>query len=884
MSWRRFFRRRKWDEERGRELASYLEMETEENVARGMTRDEARRAAHIKMGNASRIREEIYEMNSIRFLEALWHDLRFAIRSLNKDRRFSLLAILALALGIGSATVIFSAIYGVIINTFGYEHPDQIVSFAIHPASQSGVEGREGMSLPEFLDYREQNHVLQDMTGGFGGFGGAPVLYNTGNGTTEFSAWYTTANLFEFMGTPPLIGRWATPEDTKTGATPVFMMTYKLWHTQFNSDPSIVGKSFVLNGVPTTLVGVMPPRFRWGWPDIWMPFSMDRSQIASDPNLANAGVWPVGRLKPGISLGQAAADLDLVAHRLAKIHPQEYPKQFRVTVRTLADRVLTPFKTLIYPLAYAVLLLLLIACSNVANLLLARATVRDREIAVRASLGATRRRLVQQLLVESSVLAAAGCVAGCVLAWVGIKEMLPLVPYNAFPQEAVIELNGKILLFAVGVAIVTTVLCGLAPAFHAMRGELQPRLTGTGKSMGGGFRHGKLRAALVIAEVALSIVLLIGAGLMMRTFFALDHIDLGFNPKSLLVTELNLPKGVYDTAQEKNVLFQQIFGRFASVPGIAAASVTVSPPPNGGFDTTLTVPGKTHQEQWKSLLDLCSEGYFQTLQLQLLRGRLFSESDIASARQVTVINRTFAQKYFSNGDPIGQKVRFDVLEQIPGGLKQPYFEIIGVVPDVKNGGLQDPPMPEAYIPHTITGFGPRAILVRTAINADSLLPTIRQQIWAVNSNIALNNAVSIENSLRKNDFAGPEFAFMLLSTFATIGLLLVVIGVFSVMAYSVSLLTHEIGIRMALGAQRNDILMMVLRKGLALIIAGIIIGVLVSLGLTRVIANQLWGVKPTDPLTFSAVALAVIVVGLLACLGQARRATRVDPLVALRHE
>lgn len=818
-------------------------------------------------------------------MDSLFRDFQFALRSLNKDRRFALLAILALALGIGSATVIFSAVYGVILNTFAYQDAGKITSFAIHDVTQSGANGRESLSLPEFLDYREQNHVFEDLTGGFGGFGSTPVLYSAGDSTTEFSAWYTTSNLFQFMGEPPLAGRWATPEDTNPGATPVFMMTSKLWHDQFNNDPAIIGKSFTLNGISRTLVGVMPPRFRWGWPDIWIPFPMDLAQNAGDPSIAHAYLWPVGRLKPGVSLQTAIADLDVVAHQLAKKYPNAYPKGFKITARSLADRVLDPFKILIYPLVGAVLLLLLISSSNVANLLLARATTRDREIAVRASLGASRGRLIRQLLVESFVLAIAGCLAGCLFAWVGIKEIVPLVPYNTFPQEAVIELNAPVLLFALGVTFLTTVICGLAPAFHAMRGELQSRLTGAGMGSSGGLRHGKIRGALVIAEVALSIVLLIGAGLMMRAFYALSHAGLGFEPKHLLVTELNLPKGVYDTAPEKNLLFQQIFGRLQGMPGIVAATVTVSPPPGGGFGSDVDVFGKVHSERWTSMLDLCSEGYFKTLGLPLLRGRFFTETDIASARQVVVINQAFVANYMGNDDPIGQKIKFNILDQLPGGgLKNAYFEVIGVVPNVMNQGLKKPPAPQAYVPHTITGFGNRAILVRTATDPDAMVPSIREQIWAVNRNIALENTGSVQDNMRKYDYAEPEFGFVLLGAFAAIGLLLVVIGIFSVMAYTVSLQTHEIGIRMALGAEPGDVLAMVLRKGLTLIVAGIIIGVLASLALTRLIASQLWGVKPMDPLTFGAVAVLVIAVGLLACLLPARRAARVDPLVALRYE
>ena len=368
-------------------------------------------------------------------MTGLLQDFRFAIRSLTKDRRFALLAILALAMGIGSATVIFSAVYGVILNTFPFRDADQVTSFGIQDLSNPGNGRRESLSLPEFLDYREQSHAFADISGEYGGFGSTPLLYTVGDSSFEFSADFLSANSFAFFGVKPVVGRLATPEDTKPGAAPVFMMSYKVWRQQFNGDSKIVGTNFTLNGVSRTLVGIMPPRFRWGWADLWVPFPIDRGQIMSDPDLSKGSVWCVGRLNPGVSLKIAEADLNVVAHQLANIYPKDYPKQFTVTATRLTDRVVGPFKNLIYPLLGAVLMLLLIACSNVANLLLARATVREKEIAIRASIGASRARLVRQFLVESSVLAAAGCLFGCLLAYVGIRVVVPLIPYNVFPQE-----------------------------------------------------------------------------------------------------------------------------------------------------------------------------------------------------------------------------------------------------------------------------------------------------------------------------------------------------------------------------------------------------------------------------------------------------------------
>lgn len=606
-----------------------------------------------------------------------------------------MLAVLALALGIGSATIIFSAIYGVLINSFPYQDAHHLVNFEIHSPADAGRVGRNAYTIAEFLDFREQNHVFTDVNAGFGGFGSSKILYATGNGTVEFNGGYLSANTFEFFGVSPLLGRLPTPEDTKAGATPVFTMSERLWREQFNRDPGILGKSFTLNGVPRTLVAIMPPRFRPGWNEILIPFPLDKGQIANDPTFAKEYVWPLGHLKPGISMKAAAADLDVVAHNLAKIDPDQYPNEFSVMTWTLADAALGPFREMLYPLIAAVVLLLLIACSNVANLLLSRATARDKETAIRASIGASRSRLIRQFLVESSVLAGAGCAAGCLLAYVGIQWMVPFIPYYFFPQEAVIELNPIVLLFSLAVTMVTTVLCGVAPAIHAFRGELQARLMGASKGSGGGFRHGKLRAVLVVSEVTLSIVLLVAAGLMVRTFFKWTHVDLGFNPQRLFVAQVTLPKGRYDKPAQRKPFYQQFLQRVSTVPGVVAVAESISRPPYGGAPSELNILGKTHSESWTTLLDACSEGLSEVLGLQVLRGRFLSDADIVSAGHVAAINRAFAHKYFGNEDPVRQQLKFGILDQLPDAPHNASFEVVGVVSDVSNDSLQRPPMPQA---------------------------------------------------------------------------------------------------------------------------------------------------------------------------------------------
>lgn len=809
-------------------------------------------------------------------------DFRFAFRNLRKDRRFSILAILALALGIGSATVIFSAVYGVILNTFPFRDADQVTSFGIQDLDNPKEGRREFLSVPEFLDYREQTHAFSDISGEYGGFGSTPVVYTAGDSTHQFSADFMSVNSFAFFGVNPALGRMATPEDTKPGAPPVFMMGYKLWAQQFDADPKIVGTNFTLNGVSRTLVGIMPPRFRWGWAEVWIPFSVEHGQIAADPDLARQYLWCVGRLKPGVTVRAAEADLDVVAHQLAKVYPKAYPKRFTVTATRLTDRVVGPFKSMIYPLMGAVLLLLLIACANVANLLLARATVREKEIAVRASVGASRARLVRQFLIESFVLAASGCVAGCLLAYLGIKAIVPLVPYNVFPQEAVIELNAKVLLFSLGIAVLTTILCGLAPAYHSIRGELHSRLMGSGKGVSADFRHGKGRAALVVAEVALSTVLLIGAGLMIRTFFAFTHIALGFAPERMLAAQVPLPK-TYKTGEQRRRFRQQLLQRVSALPGVLAASEAIASPPYSE-QSEVTVPGKTHSEKWQASFDLVTDGYFRTLGLRLLRGRLLTADDLEAGRAVVVVNQALAKKFFANEDPVGRQIKFNVLDDVPDVPHDTYLEIVGIVSDVRNRGLENEPAPEGYIPSTISGEGDRSLLVRTTMNPESLLPAIRREVWQLDSSVALTDVGSLQSFLQRDAYAVPQFELVTLGSFAGIGLLLVTIGVFSVMAYTVSLQTHEIGVRMALGAERSRIVSMMLRKGMVLIAGGISLGLLASFVLLRYLTHVFWGVSKGDPWTLTAVVACVIFVGLIACLLPARRAAGVDPMIALRYE
>jgi putative ABC transport system permease protein len=545
----------------------------------------------------------------------------------------------------------------------------------------------------------------------------------------------------------------------------------------------------------------------------------------------------------------------------------------------------------------AVFLLLLIACSNVANLLLARATAREREIAMRFALGATRARLLRQLLVESFVLAAAASAVGCVLAYFGLSAVITLIPAGTLPEETVIRINAPVLFLTLGVTFLTTILCGLAPALHVVRGDVQPHLTGSGKVPGAGFLEGKLRAVLVVAEVALSILLLIGAGLLMRSFLILTRVDLGFNPKNVLYFELvwrdsynfnwSDPASIVKVRTRKNSVTRQLLDRMKTVPGVLSAAECDEEPPLKFDSTDVIIPGRPHAERWEARQESISENYFQTLGVPLLRGRVFSEEDVTAARHVMVINQAFSRQYFPNEDPLGRKVKLAALDQpYRDAPRDAYFEIVGVVANYKSRDYENPSwqeFPEAFIPYSVEMFSWRTIMARTSLDASAVLGSMAKEVQSIDPGVAIGTSGTLEASLREF-YRGPQFELVTLAAFSVIGLILVVIGVFSVIDYTVELQTREIGIRMALGAQQRNILQLVLLSGLRLVVAGIFAGLLASCALTRFLARQISGVSATDPITFAAVVAIVVSAGLTACLLPALRASQSDPLVSLRYE
>ena len=894
------------DDELDEEMRLHIQNHADDLERSGLSRAEAERRARIEFGGVERFKEEVRETAWVTHLESLFRDFQYAIRSLCKDRRFVGTAVFALALGIGAATVAFSAFYNLLFNAFAARDAGRLVILAVQNSESLGLPELNlqplGGSLSDLEAIRNQNHVFEEVIG----YWRSISLLSDARDNHQLYMARVTGNAFDFYGVAPLLGRGILAEDTKPAAPPIFVMSYRTWRGEFRGDPSILGKGYLIDGKPRTLVGIMPPRFQafGALQQGWVPITDTRE-------VAGSGVEPsvdtiMARLRPGVSVAEASAEADIIIKRLAKEHPKDFPKRFTGRVQSATDFLMGVFgigsaggpetehfdiKHMLYNLLAGVMMLLLIACSGVANLLLARAAAREREIAVRSALGATRWRLVRQLLVESSALAFAACALGCLFAYFGVRGVAAVVPNKgaSIGGEAVIGLDFTVLFFTLGVTAVTTLLCGLAPALHAVGRDLQPQLTGSGKGTGGSLRHGRFRAGLVIVEVALSIVLLTGAGLMIRSFYELTHINLGFNAKNLLFVATWSPRRSDDKPEQQAIDFKKIVERLKVLPGVTELAINNSLPgynPSRRYEAA--VPGSTHSE--RAGFDKCSESLLRTLEMQMVSGRWLSQSEVDSAAHVAVINQTMATHFFGTENPLGRQVLARGFEDKSQPPRDAYFQVIGVLRDVKDFGPQVPVLPMAFIPHTIgdgglSYLGGGILFLRTKGDPGLLMNAVRNEVWAVDRDQMFSPETGpYTEEFYRLTYSAHEFGLTTFTGVAGVALVLVVIGVFSVMAYTVSLRTQEIGVRMALGAQQSEILRMVLQSGFALLAAGIFFGLFASYGLTRFLKSQIWGVSTTDPWTFGAVAALVVITGLAACFLPAQRAAGVDPLVALRYE
>jgi putative ABC transport system permease protein len=772
---------------------------------------------------------------------------------------------------VAATAVIFSVVYALLISPLPYRDIDRSVVVTLRGVTDvGGWKGRTAFSSGEFDHFRAGSHVLEDVMGGRT----LTVLYEDSGSTRIFRGAQVTSNAFDFLGIPPRLGRSFTVADAQPGAPPVFAMNDRVWRTEFGAEPSIIGRTFRLNGSAATLVAVMPARFQIYGADIWLPMP------GTD---WGAGLALMGRLKAGVTATAAAADLDAIAQRSAAENPGgNFPDRFVTVVRPYLDTLVGDFRNTLYGLLAAVLLLLGIACSNVANLLLARATVREREVAVRAALGASRGRLVRQLLVECLVLATAAATAGVGLAWLGLRVVVALMPAGVVPAETDVAMNAPVLALAILIAAVTAVLCGLAPALRLVDGELQSRAATASRSTSAP-QAGRLRSVLVVAEVALCVVLVTGAAQLMKGYLQLTRVDLGFDPRNVLFVRPWFP-AEYDTAEKKNIFTRQLLERLKAMPGVRSAAESMLVPPLTYDWSDTIIPGKPHVERWETRFEVCSETYFDVLGLRTVRGSLFTEADVQARRLVTVVNQAFADKYLKGEDPIGQQVRFQVLDRpFLDAPHNAYFEIVGVVANHKTWGGEWQTVPQAFLPYSVQGFSWRTFLARTSVAPESLQRSVRDAIWAIDPHVGVSAAGSIEGSLR-DFYRDPRFDLVTLGAFAAIGLGLVAAGVFSLMAYAVSARTREIGIRVAIGALGRQVALMVLSSGVRLIVLGYLLGAAAAYWLSRAVTGRLPGISATDPLTLTTVGAVVAVVGLGACLLPALRAARVDPVIALRVE
>ena len=835
-----------------------------------MSAEEARLAARREFGGVDQAKAVQRDARSFLWLDDARRDMGYAARMLRRSPGFTAVAVVTLALGIGAVTIIYSVVRNVLLDPFPYAHSQRMVDVIVRDASNRILRG--ALPSPEFLDYQEQAEVFEDVIGA----NSQSMHFVSDAGAERLTVSWVTPNTFAFLGVGPFIGRHFGPADAAPDAPRVAVLNHRTWMTLFGGDRSIVDRAVVLNDEPRTIIGVMPPRFEWHVADLWIPGPLDRND---DPREVRGARWFQARLRPGVTVEQAEAQIAVVAARRAALHPQDYPPHSRIQVITVIDWVVGRFRGVLYTLFGAVGLLLVIACCNVANMLLSRATVREQEMSVRAALGASRARIVRQLLVESLALAMGGVAGGCLLAYGGIAVLARFMPRQGVAWETQLRLDQPVLYFALATAAVATIAFGLFPALYSARRDLVAGANSSGRSGIAARRHRRMRNALVVAEVALSIVLLMGAGLLVRSFANLTAVDIGFEPRNLLGLRIAFPPGQYTSSVERHRFYRASVDRVERIAGVQSAAVAFAW--FGGLGSPVEIPGTPLEGNPAAAVQFISEEYFATLGLPLIAGRPMSAADVDSSRKVALVNEALVKRYFAGQNPIGRTMRLARLATFAPPVEEPTFEIIGVARDSMNAGIRDAAVPQVYLPFSV---GPPSLmlLLRTAIEPMQALNAVRQEIRAVDPQVALVGAEPMESVLDRGYYAQPRFALLVLVMFSSTALVLVVLGVYGVMAYTVSQQSRDIAIRMALGGGQGHVVQMVLRTGLQLLIVGLVTGVLASFATNQLLVDQLWNTSARDPVTLAAAVSLVIVSGLIACWIPARRATRVDPIAALR--
>ncbi|MFL6276640.1 MAG: ABC transporter permease [Blastocatellia bacterium] len=803
-------------------------------------------------------------------MQTLLQDIRYGARMLLKRPGFTLVAVITLALGIGANTTIFSFVNGILLRSLPYPQPERLVALD-ETALKRGVTSM-GVSFPNFLDWREQNRVFEDVAAY-----DTVSLALTGSGEPEqIQGAEGSQGLFEILRVSPLLGRTFTAEEDRPNTDTVVILSYGLWQRRFGGEPGIIGQTLIMNSRPRTVIGIMPEGFRF--PEVaefWVPLALNTQMYTRNDH----GLGAIARLKDGMSLEQARAEMNDIAERIEQQNPVTN-EGLGVSVTGMHDALTGDYRQALVILLSVVGCVLLIACANVANLMLVRATTRQKEVAIRAALGASRWRIVRQLLTESVLLAGLGGALGLLLAVWGLDLLLAAIPIK-LPFWMKFELDWRVLGFTLGVALLTGLVFGILPALHASRINLNETLKEGGRSSAGAGRQ-RSRSLMVVAEIALSLVLLVGAGLMMRSFLRLQHVDAGFNPAGVMTMRINLPQSKYNGGPRRSDYFRQLMERLRAQPGVeSAAAISTLPLSGNNWGRSLTVEGFPILSVGQAPFiqhNVVTPGYFRALGIPILEGRDFTDADTTDGPKITIVDERLARQYWPNESAVGKRIRFGPPED-----NEPWHTIVGVVGAVRHERLEATTRNSVYLPHVEVPVGRMYITLRSTSKPESLVEPARAQIHALDPDLPITHVRTMDE-VEAQSVWQPRLYTILFGVFAAVALLLAAVGLYGVMAYTVTMRTHEIGLRVALGAQSGDVLKLIAGQGIKLALIGVGSGLIAALLLTRLMATLLFNTSVNDPLIFAGIAVLLTLVALLACYIPARRATKVDPMVALRYE